>query len=85
MPDLFADMERNDKRHRVEVLTHFLMSTATADQQDGFFDGGAVKRGEQLFHEVGCAACHNSQQPARSRFRLPCRSERRPPSTRTIR
>jgi mono/diheme cytochrome c family protein len=62
MPDLFADLERNDKRHRVEALTHFLMSTATEAQHDGFFDGGAVNRGETQFHEVGCAACHNSQK-----------------------
>ncbi|MBN8625826.1 MAG: c-type cytochrome [Planctomycetes bacterium] len=62
MPDLFADLERNDKRTRIEALTHFLMSTATEAQHDGFFDGGAVKRGETQFHEVGCAACHNSQK-----------------------
>lgn len=63
MPDLFADLARDDKLHRVEALTHFLAATATEAQHDAFFDGGAVKRGESQFHELGCAACHNSQKP----------------------
>ena len=61
-PDLFAGLSESDKRSRVEALTHFLASTATEALTDAYVDAGGIRRGEQLFHEVGCAACHNSQK-----------------------
>ncbi|MCE9606553.1 MAG: c-type cytochrome [Planctomycetia bacterium] len=62
MPDMLATLPLEEKAKSVEALVHFLASTTTQTLHDANIDQGAVKRGEQLFHEVGCAACHNSQK-----------------------
>jgi len=62
MPDVLAHLAPEEKQRNVEALTHFLASTATEPLRDRFVDKDAAKRGEQLFHDVGCAACHGSQK-----------------------
>lgn len=63
MPDVLAGLPAKERERQVEALTHFLASTATEPLRDRFVDRDAVKRGEQLFHDVGCAACHGSRRP----------------------
>lgn len=62
MPDMLASVPAAEKAKQIEALVHFLASTTTQSLHDTSVDSGAVNRGEQLFHEVGCAACHNSQR-----------------------
>lgn len=62
MPDVLATLPAGEKQKSIEALVHFLASTTTQSLSDTNVDAGAVKRGEQSFHEVGCAACHNSQR-----------------------
>jgi mono/diheme cytochrome c family protein len=62
MPDVLGSLSKAERERAVEALTHLLMSTAKEPLLDSFVDQGAVKRGEQLFHEVGCAVCHNSRR-----------------------
>ncbi len=60
MPNLFADVSPSERGEQIEALTHFLAST------DMLAEGGpvtpAIRRGEKLFHTVGCVACHNSRK-----------------------
>lgn len=62
MPDMLAGLPAAEKTKQIEALTHFLASTTTQSPSDTSVDLAAAKRGEQLFHEVGCSACHNSQR-----------------------
>lgn len=59
MPDLFAGMSEADRKDSVEKLTHFLASTGVVTQSRA--DGGAVGRGQHLYHSIGCFACHGSR------------------------
>src|SRR6202012_5644356 len=54
MPNLFADDPKRDAK--AEALVHFLASTGRARQERS--DPKAVKAGQELFHRVGCVACH---------------------------
>ena len=64
MPDLLHGMAAGEKAEAVEALTHFLTSitwvgaTTPAPTADLF----VVQRGKQLFHSVGCVACHAPQE-----------------------
>ena len=57
MPHLFAGLEDNEQRDRVEALVHLLASTGSVAEMVPVTP--AVKRGEELFHSVGCVACHD--------------------------
>jgi mono/diheme cytochrome c family protein len=61
MPDLLAGLSPNEKQEHVAALTHFLASTGSLKQS--LANRQAARRGEGLFHRLGCAACHDSQQP----------------------
>lgn len=62
MPDALAGLAPEEKARRVEALTHFLASAGDGRLFDTYVDQSAVKRGEQTFHEKGCAACHGSRK-----------------------
>ncbi|NQV25243.1 MAG: c-type cytochrome [Rhodopirellula sp.] len=69
MPDLFAGLDNAERTKQVTAITHFLAQTGTV--ADAMGDSAAVGRGRQLFHSVGCVACHASiadgvQTPANS-------------------
>jgi mono/diheme cytochrome c family protein len=64
MPDLLAGVSASKKEQHVEALVHFLASTGTT--RDLAVLEQAVQRGEALFHQVGCVACH---QPRRGETR----------------
>ena len=54
MPNLFADDPKRDAK--VEALVHFLASTGRPRLERP--DLKAAKAGQELFHRVGCVACH---------------------------
>ncbi|MEC9094557.1 MAG: PA14 domain-containing protein, partial [Planctomycetota bacterium] len=60
MPDLFADNATQAKS--VEAIVHYLLQVSGNQFQAIPPDIAAVNRGEQLFHEVGCVACHAPQK-----------------------
>ena len=66
MPGLFAEWSQAERNETVRDLASFL-----ALQGDPFQDAGSPvaseesKRGEELYHSVGCVACHPAQQPPR--------------------
>ncbi|TWT61358.1 family 16 glycoside hydrolase [Rubinisphaera italica] len=60
MPNLFASLSNEDRKAAVESIANFLASTGTIGHSP--IDRAAMKRGRNLFHEVGCIACHAPQE-----------------------
>jgi mono/diheme cytochrome c family protein len=56
------------RNEQVESLVHYLLSLGPREPQQEFPTIGAPQRGQELFHQVGCAACHNSPQPGSPRL-----------------
>lgn len=57
MPDLFhasSDSERSDK---AKAIASFLATTGSIVDKPG--DTSALNRGKELFHSIGCTACHS--------------------------
>ena len=63
MPDVLHGLPAVEKETKVEALVHFLASTATNGLRDAIPDKKAAQRGEKLFHEIGCTACHQPGDP----------------------
>ena len=60
MPNLFAGDADADKK--VEALVHFLASTGSARQERP--DRKLIGQGRDLFHKIGCVACHGTRDAA---------------------
>lgn len=60
MPDVLADVTESERPETVEALVHFLASTGKLREAAPITP--AVVRGEQLFHTIGCVACHQPTQ-----------------------
>ncbi len=58
MPSLLDDLEADQLDDVSTKLTHFLLSKAKNQYQPPSIDAAAVGRGFELFHSVGCVACH---------------------------
>ncbi len=59
MPNLFAGLDEQDKKAKVEALVHLLASTGTATQVRP--DGKGIAAGRDLYSKVGCIACHGTR------------------------
>lgn len=57
MPDVFAGVLETARKESVVALTHFLASAGTPAR--GRVDAAGVNPGLDLFHRVGCVACHD--------------------------
>ena len=62
MPSLFSELSKQDRDAQVEALVHFLVFVSGGEPRQEFPNVGASSRGEELFHTVGCVACHGSQK-----------------------
>ena len=63
MPDLLASRSESDRRSIAEALTCFLISLsaeAIPMEPAGPID---LKLGKELFHSIGCVACHSPMAP----------------------
>jgi mono/diheme cytochrome c family protein len=58
MPNLFASLPAAERKQTVEALVHYLASTAKPAHESP--NRKAAARGQGLFHQVGCTACHGS-------------------------
>jgi mono/diheme cytochrome c family protein len=77
MPDVLATLPAGERAAAAEVLTHYLLSGRTAPFKRMMPDRAAVKRGEALFHRIGCVACHSPQNgPAIESIPLPRMEEK---------
>jgi mono/diheme cytochrome c family protein len=58
MPDMLASMSDSNRHEIAEALTHFLISQSANEYEPGGMDQLDPKAGHELFHTVGCVACH---------------------------
>ena len=64
MPDTLAGLSERKRADAVESLVHFLVSIAPADTStNNSGDSAKVVQGRELFHKVGCVACHAPETP----------------------
>lgn len=63
MPDMFEGLSDEQRRHETRALVSYLASSTTPPEKGG--DRAAAKRGEKLFREVGCVACHEPRNADR--------------------
>lgn len=65
MPDVVPP---GDERERtIEALVHFLAADGQrSDAPTRVIDAAVIERGRQLFHDLGCAACHEPFEDAES-------------------
>jgi mono/diheme cytochrome c family protein len=66
MPDLLAG--EADREGKVEALVHLLASTGALKQ--GRPDRRTIASGRDLYHKVGCVACHGTRAPDGSQDRV---------------
>ncbi len=64
MPDLLHGMTEKQRGDAVEELTHYLATLGgPIDQRASGASLGEISHGRELFHTVGCVACHQPQDP----------------------
>ena len=68
MPDVLHALPAAEKADAVEALTHFVISLQSPEPaKPAAYSTSAVNAGRELFHTVGCVACHAPQdQPVRA-------------------
>ncbi len=59
MPGMLESLPAEERQPAAQALTSFLMTTGTIRQAS--LEQAAAKRGETLFHQVGCVQCHAPQ------------------------
>ena len=65
MPDLLAHLAGEEKQEVARAITHYLGSLAKGPNFElQAPDAVAAEHGEELFHSVGCVACHAPRDPA---------------------
>lgn len=60
MPHLFAGVDPAKRDEQVTALVHFLASGGTVPEVRS--DPAATRKGERLFHSIGCAVCHGPRK-----------------------
>ena len=56
MPNLLADLPAAERKAKIESLVHFLASTGSVLDRNP--EKNQIPAGKQLFHRIGCVACH---------------------------
>ena len=64
MPDVLANSLVSNREEAAAAITHFLMSKSENIYQSQPAKSDAVGRGFELFHSVGCVACHSPRTPS---------------------
>ncbi|MGB7347268.1 MAG: hypothetical protein WBD20_23800 [Pirellulaceae bacterium] len=59
MPNLLAGSDEDIRKKTADAIAHFLAAQAGNQFHFQPADVDAVKRGNELFHSVGCVACHS--------------------------
>jgi len=77
MPDMLHSLSLQEKTEAAEALTHYLISLQPdKPAEPARFDASVVTAGKELFHKVGCVACHAPQElPADSAADVPIKTE----------
>ena len=59
MPDVMAHLTPAQRQQAATELTHYVVSLSDQSLSDQPLDAQASDRGKELFHSVGCVACHS--------------------------
>jgi len=62
MPQMFAGMAEAEKQRTIEALVQFLASTSPLRRER--MDRRLIAGGRELYHRVGCVACHGTRDAA---------------------
>jgi cytochrome c553 len=62
MPNVFAGLSAEQTAQEVEAILHFLAGTGTLKQEKP--QKKLIAAGRELFHKVGCVACHGTRNAA---------------------
>ncbi|MEW4455897.1 c-type cytochrome [Bremerella sp. JC817] len=60
MPDVLGGLPAEERAEAIENLTHFLASTGRL--QEARRRGRDINDGKNLYHDIGCAACHGPRE-----------------------
>lgn len=58
MPNVMSSLKDDERKTAAEEITNFLVSLTDQPFEDQSIDAEASSRGKDLFHTVGCVACH---------------------------
>jgi mono/diheme cytochrome c family protein len=58
MPDMLADKSDSERQSIATAITHFLVSQSAQQFRPTAVDATTSAAGKELFHRVGCVACH---------------------------
>ena len=59
MPDVMTAASTDERREAAEEITHYLVSLSDRSFTIQALDREAAAAGRELFHSVGCVACHS--------------------------
>ena len=59
MPELLHEISPTERQQVAREITHYLVSRVPNNSKSPGHDLGSVERGRDLFHTVGCVACHS--------------------------
>ncbi len=62
MPDMLASKPESERQAIAEALTHFLVAQSKSVQPSEPTESVDRKQGKELFHSVGCVACHGPKE-----------------------
>ncbi|MEZ5941056.1 MAG: c-type cytochrome [Planctomycetaceae bacterium] len=62
MPDVLASRPEAERDQIADALTHFLVAQSKKTFQPEAPEESDSKRGRELFHSIGCVACHGPQE-----------------------
>lgn len=62
MPDVLASKPAEEKEEIAEALTHYLIAQSPKTFKTEISRSGSLDKGNELFHTVGCVACHGPRE-----------------------
>lgn len=63
MPDMLVSRSAAERQAIAEALTHFLVSQTTREVPIKSPEPADLKLGKELYHSIGCVACHGPREP----------------------
>ena len=64
MPNMLEHLDKATQEKSAEAITHYLVATVGNQFQFEPTESAAAQRGAELFHSVGCVACHSPRDRA---------------------
>ncbi len=69
MPNVLAGLPEAERKEKVEAIVHFLATTGTIGEAAALRQ--SVNRGDNLYHHIGCLACHDPRKEDSPKDPLP--------------